>query len=321
MQSRHKGGNGLPQTPVFHSGTGRGGLRRRQGAGEGGPSTPCPAPISCQGRWPVTVAEARVLTLLILCLPMPLTPVPYGSQSDNMTHDYQGGKQAARRLHGCHTEWAEPSSPETSCCEVRQHLPAWRVSEEVPQNQSPLCLLLPCLQRQSYCTICTPPGDNVQSPRHQLRSHPASSQPPPSRGSWPLPTRTPHRAQLSCLYAEPRRSRLTGALTLAYPQPHPPGGGACSSSPQASAPQPSLGRLNTGPPSQVKPNQHSLPTSGSGLNAQSTSKGALWEQPPSTEGGQMSMRSPLLPSLQLTPPTDPTTLKDGWAPHKPQGPM
>lgn len=126
---------------------------------------------------------------------------------------------------------------------------------------------------------------------------------PASSLSWllALPTCTPHRAQLSCLYAEPR-SRLTGALTLAYPQPHPPGGGACSSSPQASAPQPSLGRLNTGFPSQVKANQHSLPTSGGSLNAQSTSKGALWEQPPSTERGQMSMPSPSLPSLQLTPP-------------------
>lgn len=61
-----------------------------------------------------------------------------------------------------------------------------------------------------------------------------------------------------------RRSRLTGALTLAYPQPHPPGGGACSSSPRASAPQPSLGRLNTDRLSQVKPNQHSSSPSGGG---------------------------------------------------------
>lgn len=171
-----------------------------------------------------------------------------------------------------------------------------------PRNQSPLCLLLPCLQRQPYCTICTQPGDNVQSPQHQLRSYPASSQPPPSRGSWPLPTlahSTQGPAQLST--QSHRRSRLTGALTLAYPQPHPPEGGACSSSPQASAPQPSLDRLYPGPPSQVKPNQHSLSTSGE-LNAQSTSMSALWEQPPSTEGGQMSMPSPSLPSLQLTPP-------------------
>lgn len=70
-----------------------------KGREEGGPSSPCPAPVSCQGRWPMTVAETRVLTLLILCLPMPLAPVPYSSQGDNMTHDYQGGKQAARRLH------------------------------------------------------------------------------------------------------------------------------------------------------------------------------------------------------------------------------
>lgn len=157
--------------------------------------------------------------------------------------------------------------------------------------------LLYCLHSAGgQCTI--PSAPTALSPSLL----PASSQPPPSRGSWPLPTHTPHRTQLSCLYAEPRRSRLTGALTLAYPQPHPPGGGACSSSPQASAPQPSLGRLNTGSPSQVKAIQHSLPTSRGSLNAQSTSKGALWEQPPSTEGGEMSMPSPSLPSLQLTPP-------------------
>lgn len=170
-----------------------------------------------------------------------------------------------------------------------------------PRNQSPLCLLLPCLQRQPYCTICTQPGDNVQS----VPSAPTALLPsllplvalgrsPPSRAHSPQGP-----AQLST--QSHRRSRLTGALTLAYPQPHPPGGGACSSSPQASAPQPSLDRLYPGPPSQVKPNQHSLSTSGE-LNAQSTSMSALWEQPPSTEGGQMSMPSPSLPSLQLTPP-------------------
>lgn len=162
-----------------------------------------------------------MLTLLILCLPMPLTPVPYGSHSDNMTHDYQGGKQAARRLHGCHPGWAEPSSPGTSCCEVRQHLPAWRVSEGMPQNQSLLCPLLPCLQRQPCCTICTQPGDNVQSPRHQLRSYPASSLPPPSCGSWPLPTRTPHRAQLSCLYAEPPTLKVNWSLNPCLPTATP----------------------------------------------------------------------------------------------------
>lgn len=100
MQNRHKGDNGLSHSLAFHSGTGRGGLRRRQGAGGRRTLHPCPAPVSCQGRWPRTVAEARVLTLLILYLPMPLTPVPYSSQTDNMTHDYQRGKQAARRLHG-----------------------------------------------------------------------------------------------------------------------------------------------------------------------------------------------------------------------------
>ena len=138
MQSRHKGDNGFHKHWYFtleqeEEGSGR------QGAGGRRTLHPCPAPVSCQGRWPMTVAEARVLTLLILCLPMPLTPVPYGSQSDNMTHDYQGGKQAARRLHGCRTEWAEPSSPGTSCCEVRQHLPTWRVSQGgAPEPESTL---------------------------------------------------------------------------------------------------------------------------------------------------------------------------------------
>lgn len=80
-----------------------------RGREEGGPSTPCPAPVS----WPMTAAEARALTLLILGPPVPSAPVPHGSQGDNMTHDYQGGEQAARRLHGCHSEWAEPSSPGT----------------------------------------------------------------------------------------------------------------------------------------------------------------------------------------------------------------
>lgn len=127
--------------------------RRRQGGGrKADPPPPAPPQSPGRGSGPMTVAEARVLTLLILCLPMPFAPVPYGSQSDNMPHDYQGGKQAARRLHGGHTEWAEPSSPGTSCCEVRQHLPAWRVSEGVPQDQSPHCLLLACLQRLPYCT-------------------------------------------------------------------------------------------------------------------------------------------------------------------------
>lgn len=84
-----------------------------RGREEGGPSTPCPAPVSWPGWWPMPVAEARALTLLILGPPVPSAPVPHGSQGDNMTHDYQGGEQAARRLHGCHSEWAEPSSPGT----------------------------------------------------------------------------------------------------------------------------------------------------------------------------------------------------------------
>lgn len=181
-------------------------VQRRQGGGrKADPPPPAPPQSPGRGSGPMTVAEVRVLTLLILCLPMPFAPVPYGSQSDNMPHDYQGGKQAARRLHGCHTEWAELSSPGTSCCEVRQHLPAWRVGEGVPQDQSPACLLLTCLPRQPYCTYSLhSAGGRCTNRRHQLRSYPASSQPPPSRGSWPLPTRTPHRAQLSCLYAEPR---------------------------------------------------------------------------------------------------------------------
>lgn len=180
-QSRHKGDNSFHKHWRFHSGTGRGGLRGRRGAG--GRRTlhllPRPAPDSRQGRWPKTAAEARVLTLLLLCLPMPLAPVPYGSKSDNMTHDYQGGKEAARRLHGCHTEWAEPSSPGTSCCEVRQYLPAWRVSEGAPQEPAPTLsaaanlpsetTLLTVLSALSRGTMYSPLSTNC-----------ALTQPPPS---------------------------------------------------------------------------------------------------------------------------------------------
>lgn len=164
-----------------------------------------------------------------------------------------------------------------SCC------PAFRDSPTVPSAlsrgtvYSPLC---------TNCALLTQPPPRLLPLVALGRSPPA------------LPT-GPSSAVSTQSH---RRSRLTGSLTLAYPQPHPPGGGACSSYPQASAPQPSLGRLHMGPPSQVEPNQHSLSTSGGGLSTQSTSKSALWEQPPNTDGGQMSMPSPSLPSLQLTPP-------------------
>lgn len=115
----------------------------------------------------------------------------------------------------------------------------------------------------------------------------ALTQPPPSLlpplALGPSPPSLPTQPSSAVSTQSHRRSRLTGALTLASPQPHPPGGGACRSSPQAAAPQPSLGRLNTSPPSQVKPNQYSLSPSGGGPTTQSTSKGALCEQPPSTE--------------------------------------
>lgn len=164
-----------------------------------------------------------------------------------------------------------------SCC------PAFRDSPTVLSALSQGTMYSPL---STNCALTQPPPS--------LLPLVALGRSPPSRAHSPQGP-----AQLST--QSHRRSRLTGALTLAYPQPHPPEGGACSSSPQASAPQPSLDRLYPGPPSQVKPNQHSLSTSGE-LNAQSTSMSALWEQPPSTEGGQMSMPSPSLPSLQLTPP-------------------
>lgn len=75
---------------------------------EGGrPSAPNPTRIPMVGWWLMAVVEARALTLLILSLPTPPAPVPHGSQGDDMAHNYQGGKQAARRLHGCHKEQAE----------------------------------------------------------------------------------------------------------------------------------------------------------------------------------------------------------------------
>lgn len=221
MQSGHRVDHTFTNTGISLRNRKRRAQEKARGGRKADPPPPCPAPVSWQGRWPMIVAEARVLTLLILCLPMPFAPVPHGSQSDNMTHDYQGGKQAARRLHGCRTEWAEPSSPGTRCCKVRQHLPAWGVSSGVPQDQNPVCLLLSCLQRQPYCTICAQLGDNVQSPRHQLCSYPASSQPPPSHGTWPLPTRTPHRAQLSCLYAEPPTLKVNWSLNPCLPTATP----------------------------------------------------------------------------------------------------
>lgn len=144
MRSRgrgHKGDNGFHKHWCFTQEQEEEGSEKARGGSKADPP-PLPRPV-CQGRWPTTVAKARVLTLLIQCLPMPLTPVPNGSQSDNMTHDYQGRKQAARRLHGCHTDGRAvltrdrllPSQTAPPCMEGERR--------GAPGTGAP-CLLLPC---------------------------------------------------------------------------------------------------------------------------------------------------------------------------------
>lgn len=105
---------------------------------------------------------------------------------------------------------------------------------------------------------------------HQLCSH-QPPLPPPCHSQSPPASTAPSPVQLSLRRAtRATRSRLAGTLTPAYPQPHPPGGGACGDClAQPQHPQHSLGGLSMGSPSCQEGDR--------GAQApHSASKGALW---------------------------------------------
>ena len=216
------GDSALPPCAVLgrSSGTGRGGHREIQGLEGGGPS-PCPAsspqdrgggrsPLprrgpdgSCQRRLPCTSCPRQ------------------------------------RPLRQCHTAARVTTWPTTTSDGNR--LPEGSMALGLHRCGQSGGASLPCLEdgggggrlgpvtalpaRPPYCTVCLAPQRRVPS------TAPTVLPPASSASSLPATRRSPptsHSARLSCPYAQLSRSRLAGALTPAYPQPHPPGGGACS---------------------------------------------------------------------------------------------
>lgn len=123
-----------------------------------------------------------------------------------------------------------------------------RPSEPRCERRRPLPSL-PCVQRADEGPA--PPA----APPCRTESCPAPTVLPPPPGPPPSSLRvtcTPHppprrRRPSSAVPAQLSRSRLAGTLTPAYPQPHPPRGGACATWP-AAAPPAQPGRRSPTPP-------------------------------------------------------------------------